>query len=751
MDEGPADPVAAQPDPGLERGAAPGSWSSDSMPRWLPRAIGLVFVSVILLAAGSYLLTRLHELLLTLVVSLFLSFALEPAVDSLNRRGWRRGSATALVLVVMLGTLLIFFGLIGKLVVDQVRQFIDQAPAKSENLERWINRTFGTHLSNRQISKEFSDPNGPIRNFATHLAGNALGFSLSVLDVIFRFFTILLFTFYLVADGPRFRRLICSFLRPDRQREVLANWEVAIQKTGGYLYSRLLLGIIQAIGHYIAFVVIGVPYPLALALFVGVVSQFVPVVGTYIANVFPALVALSVDPVKALWVVLFAIVFQQIENYFAAPRITARTMSLHPAVAFGSVLAGVGLFGPVGAIIALPAAAVFQAVGSAYFERHEVVESHMTAEPTRRRGVAEEPTRRCGGGRGPPGRRRRPRSGTTPGPVRSGRFDRCSLGSPCPRNEEHKMAIANPALNEKVFDKEMGPDARPGWAAPGGPTGGTGTIAPEGYAPPAGSAPTPAPGTTGWGGGETRPPFETTGDTRTMTLGGTFTATLVLFVLLLCGAWVGWQNVSQTKVTSTDAVTGQTITQYSLHFPGWIMFVMLAAFGLAMVTIFKPKLARVTSPIYALGEGVALGAISAAFNLEYQGIVLQAVMATMSVFAVMLFLYATRLVRVTERMRRIVLFSMLGIIVMYLVSFVASWIGGSVPFIDNPTPLGIGISVVIVVVASMNLMLNFDFIERAVLARSPRYMEWYGAFGLMIALVWLYLEILRLLALLRRR
>jgi uncharacterized YccA/Bax inhibitor family protein len=296
------------------------------------------------------------------------------------------------------------------------------------------------------------------------------------------------------------------------------------------------------------------------------------------------------------------------------------------------------------------------------------------------------------------------------------------------------MAIANPALNEKVFDKEMGTDARPGWAAPTTQTGGAGAPPPRYTAP-----------------GETRPPFETTGDTRTMTLGGTFTATLVLFVLLLCGAWVGWHNVWQIKTTATDAVTGQPVTQYSYHFPSWVGLVMLAAFGLAMVTIFKPKLARLTSPIYAVGEGVALGAISALFNLQYQGIVLQAVMATLSVFAVMLFLYATRLIRVTERMRRIVLFSMLGIIVMYLVSFVASWIGGSVPFIDQPTPLGIGISVVIVVVASMNLMLNFDFIERAVVAKAPRYMEWYGAFGLMLALVWLYLEILRLLALLRRR
>jgi uncharacterized YccA/Bax inhibitor family protein len=249
--------------------------------------------------------------------------------------------------------------------------------------------------------------------------------------------------------------------------------------------------------------------------------------------------------------------------------------------------------------------------------------------------------------------------------------------------------------------------------------------------------------------GESVPPFEVTRG-RVMTFGGTFTATLVLFVLLLAGGWVGWREVSQTKTMVPNA-SGQSVPSYSLHFPGWIGIVMLAALGLAFLTIFKPKLARVTAPIYAIGEGVALGAISAAFNLEYQGIVLQAVLATLSVFAVMLFLYATRLIRVTERFRRIVIFSMLGIMVLYLFSFLASWLGGSVPFIDQPSALGIGLSVVIVVVASMNLMLNFDFVERAINARAPRYMEWYAAFGLMLALVWLYLELLRLLALLRRR
>src|SRR4051794_4478197 len=363
--------------------SAPVPSGSQTMPPWIPRALLMFFAGVVVLSAADWLLTRLSDLILMLVVALFLSFALEPAVDWLAQRGWRRGSATGLVLFLLFLATALFLGAIGKLVVDQVTQLIDQAPQKAESVEKWINSTFGTHLSSDQINEEFSKPDGPIRTFATKLAGNALGFSLSAVGVVFQFFTILLFTFYLVADGPRFRRTVCSFLTPDRQREVIANWEVAIQKTGGYLYSRLLLGILSAIFHYLAFTIIGVPYAIALAVFVGLVSQFVPVIGTYIAGAFPALIALAVDPIDAVWVVAFAFGYQQIENYLFAPRITARTMSLHPAVAFGSVIAGGGLFGPIGALLALPAAALLQAIGSTYIDRHEVIDTHMTAEPDR--------------------------------------------------------------------------------------------------------------------------------------------------------------------------------------------------------------------------------------------------------------------------------------------------------------------------------------------------------------------------------
>ena len=202
---------------------------------------------------------------------------------------------------------------------------------------------------------------------------------------MFQAFTVALFTFYLVADGPRLRRTICSTLRPDRQREVLRAWELAIERTGGYIYSRTLLAGLSAVVTWIALTLIGVPYALPLALWVGVVSQFVPVVGTYIAGALPVAIAALNDPVSAIWTLGFIVAYQQVENYFLAPRITARTMDLHPAVAFGTVIAGAAILGPVGALLALPVAAVAQAFISTYIQRHAVVESELTQEPRRRR------------------------------------------------------------------------------------------------------------------------------------------------------------------------------------------------------------------------------------------------------------------------------------------------------------------------------------------------------------------------------
>src|SRR5690606_12949468 len=137
-----------------------------------------------------------------------------------------------------------------------------------------------------------------------------------------------------VADGPRLRRAICSRLTPERQEQVLHTWELAATKTGGYLYSRALLALLSAIFHWVVFQSVGTAAPIALALWVGTVSQFLPVVGTYIAGVLPVVITFLDSPFKALVVLIAIVVYQQIENYVLSPRITARTMELHPALAF---------------------------------------------------------------------------------------------------------------------------------------------------------------------------------------------------------------------------------------------------------------------------------------------------------------------------------------------------------------------------------------------------------------------------------
>lgn len=367
---------AAPPDPPA---------ASGRMPPWVPKAIVLFWLGFIAVELVEGLLVALRTLLLALTVALFLSFAMEPAVNALTRRGWRRGGATGLVFVATLLIFGVFVFAIGSLVVGQVRNFVDEAPDYVQDLEDWINDTFDADVDFDDLADELDDPQGPARRFVEDLAGDALKAGLTAVAVLFQVLTIGLFTFYLVADGPRLRRTICSLLRPERQQVVLRAWELAIDKTGGYLYSRLILAGLSGAFHWVVLAVMDVPYALALALWVGVVSQFIPVVGTYLAGALAVLVAALNEPVDGAVVLAFVVVYQQVENYVFAPRVTAHTMSLHAAVAFGAVIAGAAVLGPIGALLALPAAAVVQAFVSELGERHEVVESHLTAEPGPRR------------------------------------------------------------------------------------------------------------------------------------------------------------------------------------------------------------------------------------------------------------------------------------------------------------------------------------------------------------------------------
>ena len=226
-------------------------------------------------------------------------------------------------------------------------------------------------------------------------------------------------------------------------------------------------------------------------------------------------------------------------------------------------------------------------------------------------------------------------------------------------------------------------------------------------------------------------------DGSTMTLNGTVNKSGILLALILVTAAFVWGKYEGPE--SAAAIMP------------WVAVGGIGGFILAMITIFKKTWAPVTAPVYALLEGLFLGGISAMFEARFPGIVMQAVGLTFGTLAALLMAYRSGLIRATENFKLGVVAATGGIFILYLVNFGMSFFGKSIPFIHESGLLGIGFSAFVVVIAALNLVLDFDFIENGVEEGAPKYMEWYGAFGLMVTLVWLYLEILRLLAKLQSR
>jgi len=242
------------------------------------------------------------------------------------------------------------------------------------------------------------------------------------------------------------------------------------------------------------------------------------------------------------------------------------------------------------------------------------------------------------------------------------------------------------------------------------------------------------------------------GQSRTMTLEGTVLKTgALLFVLVASAAftWVHTQamlpalTAEATELASRPPVPSNAYTFMLIGF--------LGGFVVSLITTFKPSVSPFTAPLYAVLEGLALGGISTVFEYMHPGIVLQAVMLTFGTLAALLTAYSTRVIKPSENFKLGVAAATGGICLVYLASFVLGFFGISIPLIHQSGAVGIGFSLFVVVLAALNLVLDFDFIENGVRQGAPKYMEWYAGFGLLVTLVWLYLEILRLLAKLRDR
>ena len=226
--------------------------------------------------------------------------------------------------------------------------------------------------------------------------------------------------------------------------------------------------------------------------------------------------------------------------------------------------------------------------------------------------------------------------------------------------------------------------------------------------------------------------------TDVMTINGTVNRTGFLILLLVAAAWFSW--------TRTAPGPGGTIAPNPFIFIGAI-----GGFIIALITVFKKTIAPITAPIYAVLEGLFLGGLSAMFEARFGGITAQATFATFGTLAGLLLAYRTGLIKATENFKLGVFAATAGIALLYLVSFVLSFFGKSIPYIHQSGWFGIGFSVFVVIIAALNLVLDFDFIENGAAMGAPKYMEWYAAFGLLVTLVWLYIEILRLLSKMRSR
>jgi predicted PurR-regulated permease PerM len=292
-----------------------------------------------------------HFLFLVLLAWLF-AISLEPGIRALTRRGLSRG---------------------GQLFFVQVTEFVRGVPALSTSLVDWVNARFGTSLDTSTIASSLNLSPAQVASWAGSLSDGVTGVVGSLSAVLFDLVTVVVFGFYFAGDGPDLFRTVASWMPPRGQQVFLTVSETAIAKTGGYVVSKILLAALSAVFHGIFFAVIGVPYWLPFALFVGITAQFVPIVGTYLGVVLPVLATVFTSPWLALAIVVFATGYQQIENYVFTPRISKRTMDVNPGIALAAIFVGAAIWGLLGAVIGIPLAAAGVSILDTYSRRYELI------------------------------------------------------------------------------------------------------------------------------------------------------------------------------------------------------------------------------------------------------------------------------------------------------------------------------------------------------------------------------------------
>src|SRR4051794_21187502 len=331
----------------------------------------LIIVTLWLVALGVF--ASIGHFLFIMMLSWLFAIAMEPAILRLAARGMRRGPATGVVGTFVVVCVIALGALFGNLFFQQLAQLVTSLPTTVTQLVAWINDHLHLQLDATTVADRLRLTPEQIGSWTTQIAGGVLGIVTSLFSLMLEVFTFFVFAFYIAADGPRIRRAIGRWMPPQRQEVFVTVWDIAAQKTGGYVISKIFLAALSSIFHAVFFWAIGVPYWLPLSLLVGITAQFIPVVGTYIGIAVPLLFVIFQSPLTALWIVLFATVYQQIETYVFTPRISTRTMDVNSGIALAAVFIGAAIWGPIGALIGIPLAAAVVAVVGTYGHRYELV------------------------------------------------------------------------------------------------------------------------------------------------------------------------------------------------------------------------------------------------------------------------------------------------------------------------------------------------------------------------------------------
>lgn len=350
-------------------------------PDWLSRALLYVVIFAFIAIFIWFAWANVSFVVFDVVVSMFIALAMEPLVIKLVKHGWKRGAAAGVTLFSLIVSAGLLLGLFGNLFVQQAISMVSGFPKLYEQVAKVVLNVTHVRLPNiEQLIVEV------LKNIQTSWVVDFGGFALnttwglftSLLDLL----TIVMVTYYISAAGPKMRRSLCCWLNPKSQRRFVFIWSIVQEQISSFLFSRIILALINAVGTAIFLICMKVPYWLPLSLFCGIVSQFVPTIGTYLGGALPIIFAWSSNGFgTALATLVFVTIYQQIENMVISPKISEKTMDLNPAIAFLSVLVFGAIFGALGAFLALPISASLQSIFKVYTKRYEIIDSPLMQDP----------------------------------------------------------------------------------------------------------------------------------------------------------------------------------------------------------------------------------------------------------------------------------------------------------------------------------------------------------------------------------